>query len=104
MTESLVSVGLFVALIACLPMAVKWFQQRTRVAGRENMEQSRIISTVAVGPHQRVVTVEIGPESARVWLTLGVTPQSVSCLHTTSALVSPQVLGTTPVPSRSEGV
>lgn len=44
--------------------------------------QSRVVSTVAVGPNQRVVTVEVGPESARVWLVLGVTPQSIQCLHT----------------------
>jgi len=36
---------------------------------------------VAVGPQQRVVTVEVGPEGARTWLVLGVTAQQVSCLH-----------------------
>jgi flagellar protein FliO/FliZ len=89
MTESLVSVGLFIAVIACLPMAVKWFQQRTKSGGRESVEQSRVISAVAVGPHQRVVTVEVGPENARVWLTLGVTPQTVSCLYSAPVAVVP---------------
>jgi flagellar protein FliO/FliZ len=37
---------------------------------------------VAVGPHQRVVTVEVGPQDARIWLVLGVTQQSIGCLHT----------------------
>ena len=92
MTESLVSVGLFIAVIACLPMALKWFQQRTKGGGRESVEQSKVISAVAVGPHQRVVTVEVGPENARVWLTLGVTPQSVSCLHSAPAVAVQQVV------------
>jgi len=29
-----------------------------------------------------VVTVEVGPQDARVRLTLGVTAQSITCLHT----------------------
>ena len=47
---------------------------------------SKVISAVAVGPHQRVVTVEVGPEDARVWLTLGVTAQNITCLHTAAAV------------------
>lgn len=81
MTQSFVSVVLFVVLLACLPMAVKWVKQRTKETDGVPGGQSKIISAVAVGPHQRVVTVEVGPQGARVWLTLGVTPQAVACLH-----------------------
>ena len=42
---------------------------------------SRVLSQVAVGPHQRVVTVEVGPEHCRTLLVLGVTAQQVNCLH-----------------------
>ena len=80
-TESLFSVGVFLALLVCLPWVVKWFKQRY-VGGTSDVHgQSRFISALAVGPHQRVVTVEVGPEGRRVWLTLGVTQQNVSCLH-----------------------
>ncbi len=85
MTQSLISVALFVVLLACLPFAVKWAQQRMRAHTGEAGAESKIISAVAVGPHQRVVTVEVGPEGARVWLTLGVTPQAISCLHSAPA-------------------
>ena len=34
---------------------------------------------------RRVVTVEVGPEHARVWLTVGVTPQAIELLHTAPA-------------------
>ncbi|MBK7003481.1 MAG: flagellar biosynthetic protein FliO [Rhodoferax sp.] len=84
MSQSLVSVAVFLALLACLPMLVKWLKQRSIVLGaRESSGQSRFISALAVGPHQRVVTVEVGPEGGRVWLTLGVTAQHISCLHST---------------------
>ena len=68
-------------LLACLPTAIKWLKQRagTRAAG--GCEQTTVVSAVAVGPSQRVVTVEVGQEGARVQLTLGVTAQSIICLH-----------------------
>lgn len=82
MTESsLVSVGVFLAILACLPFAVKWIKRRSPGGSEDANGKSRFISALAVGPHQRVVTVEVGPEGRRVWLTLGVTAQNISCLH-----------------------
>ncbi len=82
MSQSLLSVGIFLAVIVCLPFAVKWLKERTTGDIRQSGGQSKLISAVAVGPHQRVVTVEVGPAGARVWLTVGVTAQSITCLHT----------------------
>jgi len=48
-----------------------------------------VLSAVAVGPHQRVVTLEVGPAHDRVCLVLGVTAQSISCLHSTPADARP---------------
>lgn len=88
--QPLVSVAVFLALLACLPVLVKWLKQRSIVLGvREFSGQSRFISALAVGPHQRVVTVEVGPEGDRVWLTLGVTAQHISCLHSAPVNSSP---------------
>lgn len=81
MTQSFVSVGIFLAVLACLPWAIKWVRARSGVGSREVGGQAKIVSAVAVGPHQKVVTVEVGPEGARIWLTLGVTSQAISCLH-----------------------
>lgn len=81
MTQTLVSVGLFVVLLALVPIALKWVQRRSAGGGSGIASASRIISAVAVGPHQRVVTVEVGPEGSRTWLTLGVTAQAITCLH-----------------------
>lgn len=82
MTQSLVSIVFFLVLLACLPMAIKWVKQRSGLRVEAENSQSKLISALAVGPHQRVVTVEVGPEGARQRLTLGVTPQSITCLHT----------------------
>lgn len=80
MTQTLLLVGLFVFLIALVPLGLKWMQQR--VAGVSGVTTAlRIVSAIAVGPQQRVVTIEVGPEGQRTWLTLGVTSQTITCLH-----------------------
>lgn len=85
MSQTLVTVAFFVLALAMVPMAIKWLQARSSGSGMALGAGSRVISAVAVGPNQRVVTVEIGPAEARTWLVLGVTPQSISCLHHMSA-------------------
>lgn len=85
MTQTLLTVTAFVLLLAMVPMGLRWWQGRTTGAGPATGSASRVVSAVAVGPQQRVVTVEVGPADARVCLVLGVTAQSVSCLHTLPA-------------------
>ena len=81
MTQTLLVVVLFVGAKALLPWAVRRLQQRQSSGALAAGGESRVVSAVAVGPQQRVVTVEVGPENARTWLVLGVTAQQVSCLH-----------------------
>lgn len=81
MTQTLVIVVLFVGGMAMLPWLVRRLQQHRAGGSASTPMASRVLSTVAVGPQQRVVTVEVGPEHARTWLVLGVTAQNVSCLH-----------------------
>lgn len=81
MTQTLITVAIFVVLLALVPVALKWAQRRAAGGASAMACTSRVISAVAVGPHQRVVTVEVGPEGARTWLTLGVTAQAITCLH-----------------------
>ena len=87
MTQTLLTVAAFVLLLAMVPMGIKWLQARSGGAGPSLGlgAGSKVLSAVAVGPQQRVVTVEVGPAHARVCLVLGVTAQSVTCLHTLSA-------------------
>lgn len=86
MTQSLVTVVLFVAAILSIPFLLKRYQQRRGLQqGGLPGSGSKLVSAVAVGPQQRVVTVEVGPEDARTWLVLGVTGQTITCLHTLPA-------------------
>ena len=75
-------IGFFVLFLALIPVGLKWLQRRLGVVAGQGGTPIRIVSAVGVGPHQRVVTVEVGPEGSRTWLTLGVTGQSITCLHT----------------------
>lgn len=81
MTQTLLVVVLFMGVMALLPWAVRRLQQRQSAGSLMAAGASRVVSAVAIGPQQRVVTVEVGPENARTWLVLGVTAQQVSCLH-----------------------
>ena len=85
MTQTLLTVAAFVLLLAMVPMGVKWVQARWGGSGPALGGGSKVLSASAVGPQQRVVTVEVGPAHARICLVLGVTAQSVSCLHTIPA-------------------
>ena len=81
MTQTIAAVTIFVVLLALLPTAIKWMQARS-VGGLPAVGLgTKVISAVAVGPQQRVVTIEVGPPDARTCLVLGVTAQSISCLH-----------------------
>jgi flagellar protein FliO/FliZ len=80
-TQQLLWVGLFLALLAALPWLLRWIRARASNTLGASEAQSRFISAVAVGPQQRVVTVEVGPSHERVWLTVGVTGQSMVLLH-----------------------
>jgi flagellar protein FliO/FliZ len=80
-TQQLLWVGAFLALLAALPWILRWIRARATTASGAGDTQSRFISAIAVGPQQRVVTVEVGPAHERVWLTIGVTGQSMVLLH-----------------------
>ena len=98
MTQTLGFVAVFVFVLALLPMGVKWLKQRAlgSVAGASSA--AKIVSVLAVGPHQRVVTVEQGSDHDRVRLTLGVTAQTITLLHSVDLRAQPQASDGVPVP------
>jgi flagellar protein FliO/FliZ len=89
MGQTLATVAVFIVLLAMLPWAVKWLQKRAAGGTAATTSASRLVSALAVGPQQRVLTVEVGPEGARVWLVLGVTGQNITCLHSMPATAGP---------------
>ena len=81
MSQTFALLLLFVGALALLPWLVRRLQQRRLADAGAAGAGVRVLSAVAVGPQQRVLTVEVGPEGARSWLVLGVTAQHISCLH-----------------------
>lgn len=72
---------LMVGALCALPWLVKWIQRRTGRGTGARDDAIKLLSVLQLGPQQRVVTVEVGPIEARTQLVLGVTSQSVTCLH-----------------------
>lgn len=85
MTQTSFWLLLFIAAIACLPWGVRWLQRRAGQVPHGTDHSTRLVSSFALSPQQRVVTVEVGPEHARTCLVLGVSPQAIQCLHTYAA-------------------
>jgi flagellar protein FliO/FliZ len=74
--------ALVIVLIACLPFVVRRLIAHQKIRGIDP-DQVRLISQLAIGPQQRVVVLETGPLHERTHLVLGVTAQSIQCLHST---------------------
>ncbi len=74
----------FLFIIALIPLAL-WMLKRSSLGGLGSMgagNVTRVVSTTSLGPQQRLVTVEVGSGDARQWLVLGVTPHSITAVHT----------------------
>jgi flagellar protein FliO/FliZ len=74
----------FIAILALIPLAL-WLFKRSpagaRFGGGTGQGAMRMVSSLALAPNQRVVTVEIGQGDERRWLVLGVTASSINTLH-----------------------
>ena len=68
------------AILACMP----WLARRIRASGWQGLKQpehpARLVSALAVGAQQRVVTIEVQQGIHTRRLLLGITPQSVTLL------------------------
>lgn len=74
--------ALVIVLIACLPFVVRRLIAHQKIRGIDP-DEVRLISQLSIGPQQRVVVLETGPLHERTHLVLGVTAQSIQCLHST---------------------
>jgi flagellar protein FliO/FliZ len=94
MTQSLILIGLFLCVLMSLPFLIERIKKHygLNIAGPGG--PTRLVSALSLGPQQKVVTVEVGPQNARIWLVLGVTQQSIQCLHTMPAELAAVESGT----------
>ena len=75
---------LLLALMVGIAFALKWARGRVPglagVAGQQG-PALRVLSSLSLGPQQRVVTVQVGDGADRICLVLGVAAGSVTALH-----------------------
>ena len=91
----------FIAIIAMIPLAL-WLLKRSpygaSIGAGGTGSVTRTVSSMQLSPSQRIVTVEVGSGEARQWLVLGVTPQSITTLHTMAPQELPPAQNQSPVP------
>ncbi len=80
-SSGLASLLWFIAILALIPL-VLWLLKRTPIGGASSGGVMRSIAALPLSASQRIVTVEVGQGESRRWLVLGVTPQSITTLHT----------------------
>jgi len=84
MPNGLSSLLWFIAILALIP-ATLWFLKRTPLGGGGGAGVMKSIASLPLSSSQRIVTVEVGSGEERHWLVLGVTPASITTLHTMTA-------------------
>ena len=75
------SVLWFLAIVAMIPITL-WLLKRTPMGSGTTNQLMRTVAVLPLSPSQRIVTVEVGQGEERRWLVLGITPQTISTLHT----------------------
>jgi flagellar protein FliO/FliZ len=91
MSSGLSSLLWFCAIVALIP-ATLWFLKRTPLGGAGGQGVLKSIAALPLSTSQRIVAVEVGSGDDRRWLVLGVTPSSITTLHS----MSPQALDARP--------
>ena len=81
MSQALTSLLWFVAILALIPLAL-WLLKRTPIGGAASHGVLRTVAALPLSASQRIVTIEVGRGESRRWLVVGVTPQSITTLHT----------------------
>ena len=80
-TMPLTSLLWFAAIIVLIPLAL-WLLKRTPLGGGGSGDVMRSVAALPLSTSQRILTVEVGHGDQRRWLVLGVTPHSITTLHT----------------------
>jgi flagellar protein FliO/FliZ len=80
----------FAAVLAAIPL-VLWLLKRTPLggAGTGAAGTPRPVAVLPLSASQRLVTIEVGQGDDRLWVVLGVTPQSIRTLHTMAPQAQP---------------
>ncbi len=98
MPNGLSSLLWFCAIVALIPVTL-WFLKRTPLGGGGGAGLLKSIASLPLSTSQRIVTVEVGAGDERRWLVLGVTPSSITTLHSMTAQSVEAAPGAVPHPA-----
>jgi flagellar protein FliO/FliZ len=84
MPNALSSLLWFFAIVALIPVTL-WFLKRTPLGGAGGAGVMRSVASLPLSTSQRIVTIEVGGGAEKRWLVLGVTPSSITTLHSMAA-------------------
>jgi flagellar protein FliO/FliZ len=80
--EGLGALFAFALVVALIPVAL-WLLRRSPIgAAAAGGRALRSVQTLPLSASQRIVTIEVGQGAERRWLVLGVTPSTITPLHT----------------------
>ena len=71
----------FIGILCLIPLLL-WMVKRSPMGSSLSSGPVRQVGVLPLSPSQRLITVEVGQGEDRLWLVLGVTPNSISTLHT----------------------
>jgi flagellar protein FliO/FliZ len=90
-------------LLLIVMVGVAWVLQRYRrhLPGvlRQSGPALKLLNALPLGPHQRVVTVQVGEGASRVCLVLGVAPGGVTALHSMPMPPEPEAPAVDAIPA-----
>jgi flagellar protein FliO/FliZ len=100
MSPAITSLLWFIAILAAIPL-VLWAIKRSPIGRLHGLSAHgpgamRTVSTLALSPSQRLVTVEVGEGAQRRWLVLGVTPSNIQTVHVLDPQTAPEAGATAP--------
>jgi flagellar protein FliO/FliZ len=87
----------FAAIVVAIPL-VLWLLKRTPLGGAGTADVMRSVASLPLSTSQRILTIEVGQGEQRRWLVVGVTPHSITTLHTMDAPPFDASRGATPIP------
>ena len=84
---------MLLVLLLAAAWGVKWLRQRYAIGGGPQGQAIKVVSSLAVGPQQRVMVLELTEPGSQVrhLLTVGVTPGQITTLHSTPLSAVPAV-------------
>jgi flagellar protein FliO/FliZ len=88
----------FAVIIVAIPL-VLWLLKRTPLGGSGAAEVMRSVASLPLSTSQRILTIEVGQGEQRRWLVVGVTPHSITTLHTMDAPPVDASRGAAPLPT-----